>query len=91
MNKGQRYTKAYNRIKDSVGDSSALLEDLDTINELVIKEMPKRPIILNSLNSDRMYHFECPVCHKRGQYDFPKPRFMYCGQAFRSDEMYEVI
>ena len=85
MNKGQRYTKAYNRIKDSVGDSSALLEDLDTINELVIKEMPKRPIVLNL---GRMYYFECPVCHKRGQYDFPKPRCMYCGQAFRYDENY---
>ena len=41
MNKGQRYTKAFSRIKDSVGDSSVLLEDLDTINELVRKEMPK--------------------------------------------------
>ena len=86
MNKGQRYVKAFSRIKDSIGDSSAILEDLDTINELVRKEMPKRPIILNS---GRMYHFECPVCHKRGQYDFPKPRCMYCGQAFRYDENYK--
>ena len=38
MNKGQRYTKAFTRIKDSVGNSSAILEDLDTINELVTKE-----------------------------------------------------
>ena len=79
MNKGQRYTKAFSRIKDSVGDSSVLLEDLDTINELVRKEMPKRPI---ALNLGRMYYFECPACHKRGQYDFPKPRCMYCGQVF---------
>ena len=79
MNKGQRYTKAFSRIKDSVGDSSVILEDLDTINELVRKEKPKKPIILGS---GRMYHFECPVCHERGQYDSPKPRCMYCGQVF---------
>lgn len=79
MNKGQKYTKAFSRIKDSVGDSSAISADLDIINELVRKEKPKKPIILNS---GRMYHFECPVCHKRGQYDFPKPRCMYCGQVF---------
>ena len=83
MNKGQKYTRAFSRIKESVGNSSAILEDLDTINELVRKEMPKRPI---ALNLGRMYYFECPVCHKRGQYDFPKPRCMYCGQAFRYDE-----
>ena len=88
MNKGQRYTKAFNRIKDSIGNSSAILEDLDTINELVRKEMPKRPIVLNC---GRMYHFECPVCHKRGQYDSPKPRCMYCGQAFRYDENYTDV
>ena len=83
MNKGQRYTKAFSRIKDSVGNSSNISADLDIINELVRKEMPKRPIVLGS---ERMYHFECPVCHKRGQYDFPKPRCMYCGQVFRFDE-----
>ena len=83
MNKGQRYTKAFSRIKDSVGNSSTISADLDIINELVRKEMPKRPIVLGS---ERMYHFECPVCHKRGQYDFPKPRCMYCGQVFRFDE-----
>ena len=86
MNKWLRYTKAFTRIKDSIGNSSNMSADLDIINELVRKEMPKKPIILNSLNSDRMCHFECPVCHKRGQYDFPKPRCMYCGQAFRFDE-----
>ena len=32
MNKGQRYTKAFSRIKDSIGNSSAISEDLDTIN-----------------------------------------------------------
>ena len=79
MNKGQRYTKAFSRIKDSVGNSSAILEDLDTINELVRKEKPKKPI---RLGSGRIYHFECPVWHERGQYDSPKPRCMYCGQVF---------
>ena len=79
MNKGQRYTKAFSRIKASVGNSSVILEDLDTINELVRKEKPKKPIILGS---GRMYYFECPVCHKRMQYDSPKPRCMYCGQVF---------
>ena len=79
MNKGQRYTKAFSRIKDSVGDSSAISADLDIINELVRKEKPKKPI---TLGSGRMYHFECPVCHERGQYDSPKPRCMYCGQVF---------
>lgn len=79
MNKGQRYTKAFSRIKDSVGDLSAISADLDIINELVRKEKPKKPIILGS---GRMYHFECPVCHERGQYDSPKPRCMYCGQVF---------
>ena len=78
MNKGQRYTKAFSRIKDSVGNSSTISADLDIINELVRKEKPKKPIILGS---GRMYHFECPVCHERGQYDSPKPRCMYCGQA----------
>ena len=79
MNKGQRYTKAFSRIKNNIGNSSDISDDLDTINELVGKEMPKRPI---ALNLGRMYYFECPVCHKRGQYDFPKPRCMYCGQVF---------
>lgn len=79
MNKGQRYTKAFSRIKDSVGDSLAISADLDIINELVRKEKPKKPIILGS---GQMYHFECPVCHERGQYDSPKPRCMYCGQVF---------
>ena len=88
MNKGQRYTKAFSRIKDSVGDSSNISADLDIINELVRKEMPKRPIVLNL---GRMYYFECSVCHKRGQYDFPKPRCIYCGQAFRYDENYKDI
>ena len=86
MNKWLRYTKAFSRIKNSIDNSSNMSADLDIINELVRKEMPKKPIILNSLNSDRMYHFECPVCHKRGQYESPKPRCMYCGQAFRFDE-----
>ena len=79
MNKGQRYTKAFSRIKDSVGNSSNISADLDIINELVRKEKPKKPIILGS---GQMYHFECPVCHERGQYDSPKPRCMYCGQVF---------
>ena len=79
MNKGQRYTKAFSRIKDSIDNSSAISADLDIINELVRKEKPKKPIILGS---GRMYHFECPVCHERGQYDSPKPRCMYCGQVF---------
>lgn len=79
MNKGQRYTKAFNRIKDSIDNSLVISADLDIINELVRKEKPKKPIILGS---GRMYHFECPVCHERGQYDSPKPRCMYCGQVF---------
>ena len=79
MNKGQKYTKAFSRIKDSIDNSSAISADLDIINELVRKEKPKKPIILGS---ERMYHFECPVCHERGQYDSPKPRCMYCGQVF---------
>ena len=79
MNKGQKYTKAFSRIKDSIDNSSAISADLDIINELVRKEKPKKPIILGS---GRMYHFECPVCHERGQYDSPKPRCMYCGQVF---------
>ena len=79
MNKGQRYTKAFNRIKDSIDNSLVISADLDIINELVRKEKPKKPIILGS---GRMYHFECPVCHERGQYDSPKPRCMYCGQMF---------
>ena len=79
MNKGQRYTKAFNRIKDSIDNSLVISADLDIINELVRKEKPKKPIILSS---GRMYHFECPVCHERGQYDLPKPRCMYCGQVF---------
>ena len=79
MNKGQRYTKAFSRIKNSIDNSSAISVDLDIINELVRKEKPKKPIILGS---GRMYHFECPVCHERGQYDSPKPRCMYCGQVF---------
>lgn len=79
MNKGQKYTKAFSRIKDSIDNSSAISADLDIINELVRKEKPKKPIILGS---GQMYHFECPVCHKRGQYDSPKPRCMYCGQVF---------
>ena len=79
MNKGQRYTKAFSRIKDSIDNSSAISADLDIINELVRKEKPKKPIILGS---GQMYHFECPVCHERGQYDSPKPRCMYCGQVF---------
>ena len=79
MNKGQKYTKAFSRIKDSIDNSSAIFADLDIINELVRKEKPKKPIILGS---GRMYHFECPVCHERGQYDSPKPRCMYCGQVF---------
>ena len=79
MNKGQKYTKAFSRIKDSIDNSSAISADLDIINELVRKEKPKKPIILGS---GRMYHFECPVCHGRGQYDSPKPRCMYCGQVF---------
>lgn len=79
MNKGQKYTKAFSRIKDSIDNSSAISADLDIINELVRKEKPKKPIILGS---GQMYHFECPVCHERGQYDSPKPRCMYCGQVF---------
>lgn len=79
MNKGQKYTKAFSRIKDSIDNSSAIFADLDIINELVRKEKPKKPIILGS---GQMYHFECPVCHERGQYDSPKPRCMYCGQVF---------
>lgn len=75
MNKGQKYTKAFDRIKAGVNDQS----DFDIIDELVRKEKPKEPIILGSW---RMYHFECPTCHKRGQYDSPKPRCMYCGQTF---------
>ena len=79
MNKGQKYTKAFSRIKNSIDNSSAISTDLNIINELVRKEKPKKPIILGS---GRMYHFECPVCHERGQYDSPKPRCMYCGQVF---------
>lgn len=75
MNKGQKYTKAFDRIKARIDDPSAF----DIIDELVRKEKPKKPIILGS---GHMYHFECPVCHERGQYDSPKPRCMYCGQVF---------
>ena len=78
MNKGQKYTRAFSRIKESVGNSSAILEDLDTINELVRKEMPKKPIILGS---GRMYHFKCPTCGKDSIYATKNPRCMYCGQA----------
>jgi hypothetical protein len=85
-------TSVYKLTQSNLVDKNALigscfLEQTKTLNELVDKEMPKKPIILEK----QFYYFECPNCHDKTTLGEPK-RCCECGQLldWSKDETQEV-
>lgn len=63
------------------------IEHLNTLQELVDRATPKKPIIIP--NDSNILRIECPYCHKVTITNFPRNFCGECGQALGWEQLAE--